>query len=160
MRRLIAVLLFCVGLFTIAQAEDTIIGGGISGMYKPRGFTPSCSQSSTFLAAATGVTLAADKTNYDSLICGLVSDGEWNFDVLYIWAAPTQTNASLVNLAKPGTFNGTTSGTISFSAYVGYTGDNSSFSIDSGLNPTSATSTNCAGSPCFTQNSGSIGVYN
>lgn len=130
------------------------VGGG--------GFTPSCSQSSTFLAAATGVTLTADKTNYDTLICGLVSDtysgGGSIFaqlDVLYIWAAPTETNASLINLVNPGTFNGTKTGTCApcFSAYVGYTGNASDFFIDSGFNPFSA------GSPHYVLNSATVGVY-
>lgn len=128
------------------------VGGG-------GGFTPSCSQSSTFLAAATGVTLTADKTNYDTLICGLVSDGVWNFDVLYVWAAPDQTTA-LINLANPGTFNGTTHGSVSacaaapsFCAYQGYTGDGSTFYIDSGFNPSTATT------PNFVQNSATVGVY-
>lgn len=116
------------------------------------GFTPSCSQSSTFLAAAAGVILTADKTNYDTLICGLVSDGVWTFDALYIWAAPDQTTA-LINLANPGTFNGTTNGTVSFAAYQGFTGDGSTFYINSGFNPSTAVS------PNFVQNSATVGVY-
>jgi len=123
-----------------------------NGPFASGSFTPSCSQSSTFLAAATGVTLTADKTNYDTLICGLVSDGVWNFDVLYIWAAPDLAT-SKINLANPGTFNATTSGTVSFAAYQGFTGDGSTFSISSGFNPTTATS------PNFVQNSATVGVY-
>ena len=117
------------------------------------GFTPSCTQSGTFLTAATGVTLTADKANYDMLICGLVSDGEWNFDVLYIWAAPGATNAALINLANPGTFNGTAHPTLTFSAYHGYTGDASASYLDTGFNPTTATS------PNYTQNSATFGAY-
>lgn len=116
------------------------------------GFTPSCSQSSTFLAAATGVTLTADKTNYDTMICGLVSDGVWNFDVLYIWAAPTQATAQ-INLANPGTYDGTTSGSVTFTAYQGFTGDGLTFFIDSGFNP------NTASSPNYVLNAASFGVY-
>lgn len=118
------------------------------------GFTPSCSQSTTALAALVpaGVTLTADKTNYDTTICGLVSDGVWNFDVLYIWAAPTQA-AALINLANPGTFNGTTTGSVSFAAYQGFTGDGSTFYLDSGFNPTTATT------PNYVQNSATVGVY-
>lgn len=124
--------------------NHSVVSGG--------GFTPSCAQSSTFLAAATGVTLTADKTNYDTLICGMVSDGVWNFDVFYIWAAPTQATA-LINLANPGTFNGTTNGTVNFTAYQGYTGDGSTFYIDTGFNPTTATL------PNFVQNSATVGAY-
>lgn len=123
-------------------------------LFKASGaFVPSCAQSSTFLTAATGVTLTADKTNYDTMICGLVSDGVWNFDVLYIWAAPSASNAALINLANPGTFNGTTHGTVSFAAYQGYTGDTSTFYIDPSFNPTTATT------PNFVQNSATVGVY-
>lgn len=129
-----------------------VFGAGL-GAPASGGFTPSCSQSSTFLAAATGITLTADKTNYDTMICGLVSDSEWNFDVLYIWAAPSATNAALINLANPGTYNGTTSGTVSFSAYNGYTGNGSTFYIDTGFN------TSTAPSPNYTQNNANFGVY-
>lgn len=155
MRQLIAVILFCTGIFCLAQsrAQVPMTGAGL-GAPSSGGFTPSCSQSSTFLTAATGVTLTADKTNYDNLICGLVTDSEFsNLDGLYIWAAPTTTNAALINLANPGTFNGTAHGTTSFSAYHGYTGDGSTFYIDSGFNP------NSASSPHYVLNSANIGVY-
>ena len=142
-------LLLALWAWSASAGQMTLLGVG-----KPAagGFTPSCSQSSAFLAAATTVTLTADKTRYDTLICGLVSDGVWNFDALYIWAAPDQTSA-LINLANPGTFNGTTHGTVSFSAYNGYTGDTSTFYIDTGFNPTTATT------PNYTQNSASYGAY-
>lgn len=149
--RILAVVL-AVGLYHQANAQGGMGPGPGMVHSAGGGFTPSCSQSSTFLAAATGVTLTADKTNYDTLICGLVSDGVWNFDVLYIWAAPTQATA-LINLANPGTFNGTTNGTVSFAAYQGFTGDGSTFYIDSGFNPTTATS------PNYVQNSATLGAY-
>lgn len=140
----------------VASAPAQLAGGlmfpGPGTPASSGGFTPSCSQSSTFLAAATGVTLTADKTNYDTLICGLVLDGVWNFDVLYIWAAPTQATA-LINLANPGTFNGTTNGTVSFAAYQGFTGDGSTFYIDSGFNPSTAPS------PNYVLNSATVGAY-
>jgi hypothetical protein len=159
MKRLILIVGLLFGLCIPASSQ---FNGCPAGFCSPKtvggGFTPSCSQSSTFLAAASGVTLTADKTNYDTLICGLVTDGVWNFDVLYIWAAPDLAT-SKINLANPGTFNGTTHGTVSFAAYQGFTGDASTFYIDTGLNPLSATSTNCAGAPCFVQNSGTLGSY-
>lgn len=149
--RILAALAVLIALACSARAQVAQTGGGLP---KPASgsFTPSCTQSSTFLAAAIGVMLTADKTNYDTLICGLVADGVWNFDVLYIWAAPTQATA-LINLANPGTFNGTLNGSVSFSAYNGFTGDGSSFYIDSGFNPSTASS------PNFVQNSATVGFY-
>lgn len=152
--------LFCALAWVVsAHAQGGMIPGPGTPASSGGGFTPSCAQSSTFLAAATGVTLPADKMNYDTLICGLVSDGVWNFDVLYIWAAPTQATA-LINLANPGTFNGTTGVVVGscgsppcFTAYQGFTGDASTFYIDSGFNPTTATS------PNFVQNSANVGAY-
>lgn len=156
MRYALAVLLFCAGIFCLAQsnAQVPITGAGLGA--PASGFTPSCSQSSTFLTAATGVTLTADKTNYDTLICGLQTDGNFaGLDGLYIWAAPTTTNAANINLVNPGTFNGTpTNGSPTFTAYHGYTGDAAAFYIDTGFNPSTATS------PNFVQNSATIGVYN
>lgn len=152
MRQLIAIALFCAGLFCIAQAQVPMTGAGLGA--PASGFTPSCTPSSTFLAAATGVTLTADKTNYDTLICGLNTDGNLTgLDVLYIWAAPSATNAALINLANPGTFNGTVHATLTFSAYNGYTGDHNTGYIDTGFNPTTATS------PNYVQNSATFGVY-
>lgn len=165
MRRALAlslsILLFCAGIFCLAQsnAQVPMTGAGLGA--PASGFTPSCSQSSTFLAAATGVTLTADKTNYDTLICGLVTDSYSGggtifaaLDAMEIWAAPTTTNAALINLIQPGTYNGSVVGTpASFTAYVGYTGDTSTFYINSHFNPSTATS------PNYTQNSASYGVY-
>ena len=161
----LSVALFCVGIFCLtaappvgqSHAQVPMTGAGL-GAPSSGGFTPSCTQSGTFLTAATTVTLPLDKTNYDQLICGLVSDGVWNFDVLYIWAAPN-TTAALINLAQPAHFPGTVNGTPSFSAYNGYTGDGLSFYIDTGLNTKSATSTNCSGSPCYVLNSAGAGIY-
>lgn len=154
MRRALAALLFCAGIFCLAQsnAQVPMTGAGVGA--PGSGFTPSCSQSSTFLTAATGVTLTGDKTNYDTLICGLQTDGNLaGLDVLYIWAAPSAVNAALVNLANPGTFNGTVHATLTFSAYHGYTGDSNTGYMDTGFNPTTATS------PNYVQNSATFGAY-
>ena len=113
------------------------------------GFTPSCTESSNWLARATGVTLTADKTNYDTLICGMVTDGTWaKMDAVYIFAAPDSTTAKL-NLVQA-TFNGSTS--LSFTAYTGFTGD--------GTNPFLTSLTPNAGGTQYTQNSASFGIYN
>lgn len=128
-----------------------------AGLAKPAsgGFTPSCTESATFLTAATGVTLTADKTNYDTLICtDLVAAGVWHFDVLYIWAAPSAVNAALINLANPGSFTAVpTNGTTTFTSYQGYTGDATAFYMATGFNPSTASS------PNFVQDSANFGVY-
>ena len=114
------------------------------------GFTPSCTESSNFLARTSGLD-TTHKTRYDTLICGLVTDAVFSkLDVLYIFATDTTTNA-LLNL-KSSSFNGTVVGALTFNADTGYTGTGATNYIDTGFNPTAA-----AGS--FTQNSGSIGTY-
>lgn len=151
--RILAALAILIGLCSHLHAQVPMTGAG-KGAPGGGGFTPSCAQSSTFLAAATDVTLTADKMNYDTTICGVAADfgGTLPTDVWYIWAAPTQATA-LINVANPGTFNGTLHGTVSFTAYQGFTGDGSTFYIDSGFNPSTATS------PNFVQNSATVGVY-
>lgn len=122
--------------------------------YAPAGgFSPTSTESGNFLARATGVTLDADKTNYDTMITGLVADGVFaKLDLLYIWAAPDRTTA-LLNLIQ-NAYNATEGGTVSFSAYHGYTGDASTFYLDPAFNPATASS------PKFVQNSATVGVYN
>lgn len=144
---LLAGLLFCAqtplpgfppGLFTNRAA---LSGGG--------SFTPSCTESSNFLARATNVTLTADKTNYDTLICGMVTDGTWaKMDAVYIFAAPDSTTGKLSLVSA--TFNGAT--TLSFTAYQGFTGD--------GTNPfTTGFIPSTAGGQ-FALNGASYGAYN
>lgn len=138
-----ALTLFFVGCACIGYGRAqlmTMTGAGLGSS----GFTPTCSQSTTFLAAATGVTLDADKQDYDNLICrDLVTPGAFSkCDVIQVWAAPTRATSALINLVNPGTYNGTEIGTpANWTAYVGYTGDGATFAIDSGLNPFSASGT-------------------
>jgi hypothetical protein len=121
------------------------------------GFTPTSSQSSAFLARATNITLTADKTNYDTLITGLVNDGLFSkLDFLYIFAAPDSTTAKL-NLITGSSFNPATynapagpAESSQFSAYHGYTGDGSTVFIDSVTSP---------GSGNFLQDTASFGAY-
>jgi hypothetical protein len=150
MRRWLVVLAVLLGLSPAAafwQSRDSNYNIAVS----TGGFTPSCSQSSAFLARASGITSNTDKTNYDTLICGMVTDGTFaKMDALYIFAAPDQTTA-LLNLVST-SFPGTTAGTVSFSAKHGFTGDASTFHIITGLTPST-------GGTQFTQNSASMGVY-
>ena len=144
-----AQLLLALCLF-VGQAHagsTTLLGAG-----KPAagGFTPSCTESSNFIARTSGLD-NTHKTNYDTLICGLVTDGIFTkLDVLYVFATDTTTNA-LLNL-KSSSFNGTVTGSLTFNANVGYTGTGATNYIDTGFNPTAASGN-------FTQNSGTIGAY-
>lgn len=145
--RIFAALAILIGLWAHGHAQVPMTGAGLA---KPAsGFAPSCSQSTAFLARATGITLTADKTNYDTLICGLNTDGVLaKLDALYIFAAPDSTTAKL-NLVSTSFSPGTT--TLSFSAYHGFTGDGATV-FDTGFTP------NTGGSN-FVLNGASLGVY-
>jgi len=116
----------------------------------PSGFTPSCMQSSNFLARTSGLD-TTHKTAYDNLICGLVTDGvSSKLDALYIFATADTTTAKL-NLISS-SFNATQSGTLTFSADHGYTGDGSTGYLDTGF-------TANTGGTNFIQDSAAFGVY-
>lgn len=118
-------------------------------------FTPSCTESSNFFTRAADLTLVADKTNYDTLICGLVSDGftSTTLPALYIWATTSAGTRSVAKLnLMQNAFNLTEIGTVNFTAYRGYTGNGSGaadFALDSGYNPNTSGTAASAG----------IGVY-
>lgn len=119
------------------------------------GFAASCAESTAFIARTSGLSNTA-KTNYDNLICGMVTDGTFAlFDFLYIYAAPDSTTA-LLNL-KSSSFNGTVNGSLTFTANQGFTGTAGSTTvyIDTGFNPTTQ-----AGTSQFQQNSAHISVWN
>jgi hypothetical protein len=101
------------------------------------GFSPTSSQSAAFLARATDVTSITDKTRYDTMITGLVNDGVWSkLDALYIFATVDRATAVL-NLVSS-SFACVEHGTVSFSAYHGYTGDGSTFWLDTQFTPSTA----------------------
>jgi hypothetical protein len=129
---------------------------GVFGGSGGGGFTPTSTESSNFLTRATGITSNTDKTRYDALITGLVTDSLFSkLDVLYIFAAPTRATA-LLNLVQS-SFSATEHGTAtSWSAAGGFTGDGSSFYLDTGAAPAPG------GAPWagqYQQDSASIGVY-
>lgn len=153
MYRLLGLLLFALALLSPAKQTKAgcIIGGGI--FCVTSGFTASCSQSSDFLARATAITNDTDKTNYDTLICGLETDGigcSNTLDLLYVLAAPDSAT-SLLNLCSA-SFALTTSGTITFAANEGYTSNGTTGYLDTNYTP----STNAVLS---TLNSTIMGVY-
>lgn len=119
------------------------------------GFTPTSSESAAWLARATGITSDTDKSRYDAMITGMVGDGVWaKLDALYIFAAPDSTTAKL-NL-KSSSYTCTQTGTLTFAASAGYTGDGSSGYLNTGFNP----STNGAsGGGQWDLNSATLGCY-
>lgn len=138
MRQLIAVALFCAGLFCIAQAQVSQTGAGLGA--PSSGFNASCSQSSNFLNRATNLAgNTADETIYDTLICGLQTDGVFaELDALWTpMIAPDATTAAL-NLVS-GSFGLTPVNSPTFTAYLGYAGNGSNTSITTGLTPGSGT---------------------
>lgn len=107
-----------------------------------------CSQSATFLARTSGLS-NTQKTAYQNLICGMVTDGTWSLmDNLYVFATNTTTTANL-NLVSTN-YTLTQHGTVTFTAGQGYTGNGTNGYFDSGNNPASSGGN-------FTQNSASLG---
>lgn len=159
MRRVYLILagaMLAIGLLCSAQAQlqNKWIGGRPL-LLEPvaTGFSPSCSQSTAFLARATGVTLTADKTNYDNLICGLETDGvgcSASLDALYIFAAVDAATYKL-NLCSS-SFSLTEVGTVTFTQYTGVMTDGTTGYENTGFNPATA-------GGHFVQNSASLGVY-
>jgi hypothetical protein len=117
---------------------------------KKSGLVPSA-QAAAFLARTSGLS-ATEQNAYIRLINGLVADGDFSkLDVLYIFGTNSRTTAKL-NLISTN-FAATENGTVSFAADQGYTGDASTFYLDTGFNPTTAPS------PNFTTANASLGVY-
>lgn len=107
-------------------------------------------QTTAFLARTSGLN-GTETAAYKSLINGLVADGLFSkLDLLYIFATNTTTTANL-NLIST-SFGLTQTGTVSFTADQGYTGDGSTGFLNSNWVP----STNGVN---FTQNSASGGAY-
>lgn len=141
-----AVAIFCAGLFIAAQAQDTCIGCGVTGMYKASG--GGCSQYTTLAASLDG---SQNASAVRTLICGMVTDGTYSgFDLLYVAATNSEANFK-VNWANPGSFGLTKNGTITFTANSYVTGDGSTGYYDTNYN----ISTNATN---FTRNSGSMGT--
>lgn len=156
---LLAVLLLC-GQSTIPAFPPGMFGSrsalNAASSGSGGGFTPSCTPSSVFLARASGVTVTADKTRYDTLICGLQTDGlccaatGGVLDFLHVYAAPDSATAKL-NLTQSA-YDDVQTGTLTFTAYQGFTGNSSTGYLDTGFNITSSVGN-------FAQNSNTIGCY-
>lgn len=124
---ILAVILFCVGIFCLAQSRADMPMTGV-GEGAPSSHLPSCTASTNFLAR-TSLT-GSDVVNYQDLICGLVNDGVITgnlsgatgcgtyFDLLYIFATADSTTA-LLNLCGT-SYSGTAVASPTFTAYSGY----------------------------------------
>jgi hypothetical protein len=111
-----------------------------------------CTQSVSFIARTTGLD-TPHITNYDNLICGLVTDGLFSkLDVLHIYATQNSTIA-LLNLVSTN-YTGVANGSPAFTADRGFLGvDNSTtVYIDSGFNPV-------VGSPNYTDDAAHISAW-
>lgn len=148
-------LVFALALFpALAFAQQPVLPGFPPGVFQNRGAidaAPSggCSQSATFLARTSGLS-GTETIAYQALICGMVTDGTWSlFDALWVFATNTTTTANL-NLIST-SFGLTKTGTVTFTADSGYTGDGSTGFFNTAFTP----STNGVN---FTQNTASFGT--
>lgn len=131
-----------------SSAQLSSTGAGKKASPGGGGFTASCTESSNFIARTSGLD-NTHKTRYDTLICGLVTDSVFTLlDGLWVFATDTESNAQL-NLISS-SFNLTKTGSPTFTANTGYTGDASAAFLDTGLNPSVVQAS---------QNSSSVGAY-
>lgn len=143
--RLLCVVLLCLtpigaGAFWQSRSQSSITTA-----------SGSCTASTAFLARTSGLN-AAHINAYDTMICGLVTDGVFSsLDALYVFATNSTTNANL-NLVSA-SFPVTQNGTVTFTVDQGYSGSaGSANNLDTAFVPTT-------GSPHFVQDSAHIGVW-
>ena len=105
------------------------LGGGKSGTAAPA--VPDAAETTAFLARTSGLS-GTETAAYKALINGIVADGDFaSLTGLYIFATKDTTTAALNLIANSN--NLTTHGTpTSFVADTGYTGDHSTFYLDTG----------------------------
>ena len=109
-------------------------------------------EAAAFLARTTGLD-ATHTDAYTALINGLVTDGIWDkLDVLHVYATQDSTTA-LLNLVST-SYNGTASGSPTFTADRGYQGDGTNRVIQYGFIPATAPS------PKFVRDSAHISAWN
>jgi len=120
------------------------------GVGKPPTVTSGCSQATTFLARASGLS-GTETSAYTTMICGMVTDGTYSLlDALYIFATNNTTTAAL-NLVST-SFTIAPSGTLTFTADVGWAGDGSTGFLDTGYTPSTAGLN-------YALNAASVGIY-
>lgn len=150
MRRFLAIIVIALIGFGWSQAHAQIpLTGAGRGAPAVAG---GCSQATTFLARTSGLS-GTETTAYTTMICGMVTDGVWcgtTLDALYIFATNTTTTANL-NLCST-SFGLAQTGSVTFSADHGYTGDGSTGFLDTGFTPSTAGGN-------WVLNSATIGAY-
>ncbi len=153
-------------IFAILLGFSTAVGAqGLDlGVWKTEtsSFTPSCSQSTTYIAALTSPTLT-EKQAVNDLICGMVTDGTWaKTDIIYPMLQQSTGNANL-NGINTATFTLSPSAGITFSADAGYSGNGSTSFINTtyipNTNGTNCTTNSCGGFVCVLNNRTSAATY-
>lgn len=131
----------------VATAQVPMTGAGVGA---PGGGGGPCSQYTAFIARTSGTT-TTEKSVYQTMICGMVTDGDWaKLDALWFFPTNTTTSANL-NLVST-SFGLTQNGSVTFTADHGYTGDGSTGFFDTGYAAASAGGN-------LTQNSATAGCY-
>ncbi len=140
-KRLAAALVVAPALIESALATSMTLTGAAS-----QGGSPYLPQSLAIFAAFTTPPSAARMALINTCVGSLITAGVWaKLDALYMFAA-ADSQAALINWKNPGTYNATLVNSPAFVADQGFTGASTKY-IDSGFNPTTATS------PNYTQNS-------
>jgi hypothetical protein len=127
--------------------EDTVIGSGITGMYKSGG-SSGCAAATNFIARTSnpGGTQNSAWTNF---ICGGVTDGWWSsMDVVNLYAADSSADA-ILNLVSS-SYTTQLNNSPTFTAYNGYNNP------ATGGGPSEQISAITSGN--YTQNSASFGI--
>src|ERR1700722_5013096 len=152
MWRVLAVALFCAGLFF---APDHLRSQQLMlqnvGTYSVASSGGGCSQDTAYQAALDGGQNASAIT---TAVCASVSNGTWaKLDWLYVFDINSSANA-LVNAVAPGTFNGTANGAPTFTGNSGFLGVDQSATkyIDTNFNAATA-----AGQ--YAQNSAHVSIW-
>jgi hypothetical protein len=144
--------------FSLSVGTQDFYGNAVTAATMPVGaaaadfgsFVASCTASSSFLPRTSSFT-KANNANYNSLLCGMNSDGDLALiDTLYMLAAPNSA-ASLLNL-KNASFPLTPHGATTFAANTGINSDGTTGYLDTGFNPSTAGGN-------YTLNSASAGCY-
>lgn len=108
--------------------------------------------SEAIFAAFTTPPTTTRKGQIDTLVLALKADGIWSkLDGLYVFAA-ADSQAALINWKNPGTYNGTTVNSPTFTADEGFTGTATGY-ITTGFNASTAGGN-------WSQNSGHYGAWN
>jgi len=148
-------LIFSAVLLTLSLNSQSIIRGNPF----PRAIATAsggyCTEYQTVYDAMTTPPSATNAGYQNAMVSDLVDAGYWaRMDLFYVFAQETNTaSEALINWIDPGTYDATNQHSTAWTTLEGYTGDGANDFIDTEYNP----NTN---STHFTQNSGTLGIYN